>query len=46
MPIQCNQYSDYKHTIVEPDQFMVVSPNGGCFQQYDALMACGHTCKE
>ncbi len=46
MPIQCNQHPDYKHAIVEPDQFTVVSPNGGCFQQCDALLACGHTCKE
>ncbi len=46
MSIQCNQHSDYKHTIVKPDQFMVVSPNSKCFQQCDALLACEHTCKE
>ncbi len=30
MPIVCNNHPDYKNIIVEPEQFLQVSPDGGC----------------
>ncbi|CAI2178003.1 1908_t:CDS:2 [Funneliformis geosporum] len=32
MPIACNKHPKYKNVIVEPEQFELVSPTGGCFE--------------
>ncbi|GBB94416.1 hypothetical protein RclHR1_02350015 [Rhizophagus clarus] len=45
MPIVCNNHSDYKNIITEPDQFEKVSPNGGCNKNCNMLLPCGHKCK-
>ncbi|CAI2168909.1 11576_t:CDS:10 [Funneliformis geosporum] len=44
MPIACNKHPKYKNVIVEPEQFELVSPTGGCFELCRAKLPCGHTC--
>ncbi|GBB88735.1 hypothetical protein RclHR1_15310002 [Rhizophagus clarus] len=46
MPIVCNRHPDYKNTIIEPDQFEKVSPDGGCYKNCDMPLPCGHKCKQ
>ncbi|CAB5387849.1 unnamed protein product [Rhizophagus irregularis] len=45
MPIVCNNHPDYKNIIVEPDQFEKVSPDGGCNENCNTPLPCGHICK-
>ncbi|CAG8568516.1 1267_t:CDS:10 [Funneliformis mosseae] len=44
MPIQCARHPHNKHIIVEPEQFKLVSTNGGCFEPCGVSLACGHAC--
>ncbi|CAG8485482.1 12101_t:CDS:10 [Funneliformis mosseae] len=44
MPIECHKHPEYKNVIFEPEQFELVSPNGGCFELCRAKLPCGHTC--
>ncbi|PKY55180.1 P-loop containing nucleoside triphosphate hydrolase protein [Rhizophagus irregularis] len=46
MPIVCNRHPNYKHIITEPEQFDQVSPDGGCKEQCDMLLPCGHACTQ
>ncbi|PKC62485.1 P-loop containing nucleoside triphosphate hydrolase protein [Rhizophagus irregularis] len=45
MPIACNKHPYYKNTIVDPDQFEKISPNGGCCEDCNMSLPCGHKCK-
>ncbi|RGB37023.1 P-loop containing nucleoside triphosphate hydrolase protein [Rhizophagus diaphanus] len=45
MPIVCNKHPYYKNTIVDPDQFEKISPNGGCYEDCNMSLPCGHKCK-
>ncbi|GES93124.1 P-loop containing nucleoside triphosphate hydrolase protein [Rhizophagus clarus] len=45
MPIVCNKHPNYKNTIVDPDQFEQVSPDGGCYENCNMSLPCGHICK-
>ncbi|PKC57188.1 hypothetical protein RhiirA1_446280 [Rhizophagus irregularis] len=36
---------NYKNIIVEPDQFEKVSPDGGCNENCNTPLPCGHICK-
>jgi hypothetical protein len=44
IPIVCNQHPDYKNIITEPEQFLKVSPDGGCYRPCRTLLPCGHAC--
>ncbi|CAB4384074.1 unnamed protein product [Rhizophagus irregularis] len=45
MPIICNKHPHYKNTIVDPDQFEQISPDGGCYENCNMALPCGHICK-
>ncbi|GBC01063.1 hypothetical protein RclHR1_04050006 [Rhizophagus clarus] len=45
MPIVCNKHPHYKNTIIDPDQFEQVSPDGGCYEKCNMSLPCGHICK-
>ncbi|CAB4484431.1 unnamed protein product [Rhizophagus irregularis] len=45
MPIVCNKHPDYKNIIIDPDQFEQVSPDGGCYENCNMSLPCGHICK-
>jgi hypothetical protein len=45
MPIVCNKHPDYKNIITEPEQFEQVSPDGGCYENCNMSLPCGHICK-
>ncbi|GES76034.1 P-loop containing nucleoside triphosphate hydrolase protein [Rhizophagus clarus] len=45
MPIVCNKHPHYKNIIVDPDQFEKISPNGGCHENCNISLRCGHVCK-
>ncbi|GBB88387.1 hypothetical protein RclHR1_14960002 [Rhizophagus clarus] len=45
MPIVCNKHPHYKNTIVDPDQFEQISPDGGCYEKCNMPLPCGHICK-
>jgi hypothetical protein len=44
MPIVCNQHPEYKNIIIEPEQFVRVSPDGGCYEKCNKQLPCGHPC--
>ncbi|RGB37021.1 hypothetical protein C1646_652342, partial [Rhizophagus diaphanus] len=45
IPIVCNKHPYYKNTIVDPDQFEQISPDGGCYENCNMALPCGHICK-
>jgi hypothetical protein len=45
MPILCNNHPDYKYIITDPDQWERVSPDGGCYENCNMPLPCGHLCK-
>ncbi|GBC05064.1 hypothetical protein RclHR1_00600027 [Rhizophagus clarus] len=45
MPIVCNLHPHCKNIIVDPDQFEKISPNGGCHENCNISLRCGHVCK-
>jgi hypothetical protein len=45
MPIVCNKHPYYKNTITDPDQFEQLSPDGGCYENCNMSLPCGHICK-
>ncbi|PKC03010.1 hypothetical protein RhiirA5_452565 [Rhizophagus irregularis] len=45
MPIICNRHPDYKNIIAKPEQFEQISPDGGCYENCNTKLSCGHMCK-
>ncbi|GAP86863.2 putative nf-x1 finger and helicase [Rosellinia necatrix] len=44
LELQCPRHPDHPIEVSTPDHFLQFSPEGGCLQQCDQRLSCGHAC--
>lgn len=44
LELQCPRHQDTSIRVKDPDQFAILSPDGGCNIPCDRLLDCGHAC--
>ncbi|KAF8128159.1 hypothetical protein EV363DRAFT_1585143 [Boletus edulis] len=44
LPVACHRHSDTVEYVSSPGQLSRIAPDGGCMEQCDTLLKCGHLC--
>ncbi|KAG9309778.1 hypothetical protein JVU11DRAFT_10152 [Chiua virens] len=44
LPVACHQHPDKEEFVSRPGQLSRIAPDGGCMEQCDTLLKCGHLC--
>ncbi|KAG9309780.1 hypothetical protein JVU11DRAFT_10154 [Chiua virens] len=44
LPVACHRHRDKVEYVLRPGQLSEIAPNGGCLEQCDTLLKCGHLC--